>query len=44
MKTNKKTTMQAPPFSNPLGFLTEEIIFTILDYLNNDPFAKSLFL
>ncbi|KAF9670919.1 hypothetical protein SADUNF_Sadunf13G0119200 [Salix dunnii] len=39
MKTNKKTIMQGP-ISNQFDFLTEEIIFTILDYLNNDPFAK----
>ncbi|KAG6751379.1 hypothetical protein POTOM_045913 [Populus tomentosa] len=34
--------MQAP-ISNPFGFLTEEIIFTILDYLNKDLFAKQSF-
>ncbi|CAK7351955.1 unnamed protein product [Dovyalis caffra] len=42
MKTNKKTTMEAP-ISNPFDFLTEEVIFTILDYLENDPFAKKSF-
>ncbi|KAB5512869.1 hypothetical protein DKX38_029897 [Salix brachista] len=36
MKTNKKTTSNC----NPFDFLTEEIIFTILDYLNDDPFSK----
>lgn len=39
MKTNKKTTCNC----NPFDFLTEEIIFTILDYLNDDPFAKKSF-
>ncbi|KAB5530210.1 hypothetical protein DKX38_020291 [Salix brachista] len=28
------------PINNPFDFLKEEIIFPILDYLNNDPFAK----
>ena len=39
MKTNKKTTSNC----NPFDFLTEEIIFTFLDYLNDDPFAKKSF-
>ncbi|KAG5224952.1 F-box/LRR-repeat protein [Salix suchowensis] len=39
MKTNKKTTSNC----NPFDFLTEEIIFTILDYLNDDPFSKKSF-
>jgi len=39
MRTNKKTTCNC----NPFDFLTEEIIFTILDYLNDDPFAKKSF-
>ncbi|KAH8480017.1 hypothetical protein H0E87_030292 [Populus deltoides] len=39
MRTNKKTTCNC----NLFDFLTEEIIFTILDYLNDDPFAKKSF-
>ncbi|KAL9382741.1 hypothetical protein Peur_025776 [Populus x canadensis] len=39
MRTNKKTTCNC----NPFDFLTEEIIFTILDYLNDDPLAKKSF-
>ncbi|OAY24233.1 F-box/LRR-repeat protein 3 isoform X1 [Manihot esculenta] len=34
--------MQAPLF-NCFDFLTEEIIFIILDHLNNDPFAQKSF-
>ncbi|KAH9716583.1 F-box/LRR-repeat protein 3 [Citrus sinensis] len=29
--------------SNPFDFLSEEIIFNILDHLNNDPFARKSF-
>ncbi|XP_011041841.1 PREDICTED: F-box/LRR-repeat protein 3-like [Populus euphratica] len=39
MKTAKKTACNC----NPFDFFTEEIIFTILDYLNDDPFAKKSF-
>lgn len=31
------------PICSPFDFLTEEIILTILDYLNNDPVAKKSF-